>query len=339
MWSRYGGFQARTSLVGACELIAERVRTDPRYAHTSHLTLQVDGSVVYDQHLRGPERSDVFSVTKTVLATLVGIAQRDGLLPPLDAPVSDVLPALRETPAARHTWRNLLTMTRGSVADGPWDIDEVTARPGGQVGHIASAPQLTDPGSTFRYDNGAAHLVSAALGALVGGVSRYAEDRLFAPLGITGQEWLADPDGVTFGYAHLSLRADDLARLGSLWLDRGRWAGRTLVDETFLSEMTSPQSPGGPPEGTPYGYFTWVDRNSFFAGGWAGQHVLVVPAARAVVVTTGDPGFSFGPPPSDHLPEEWRPAVDLVRHHLVPALVPTTGRPHPATSRPTGEAT
>jgi CubicO group peptidase (beta-lactamase class C family) len=314
---------AAATLVDACRLIAGQVRSDPRYAHTSHLALQVDGAVLYDQHFRGPERADVFSVTKTVLATLVGIAQGDGVLPPLDSSVGDVLPGLRGTPAASHSWRQLLTMTRGSAVDGPWDVDEVTALPGGQVSHIASAPQRTEPGSAFCYDNGAAHLVSAALGALVGPVSDYAQERLFAPLGITRQEWRADPDGVTFGYGHLSVRAEDLLRLGSLWLDHGSWQGIPLVDAAFVAEMTSPQSAGGPPEQTAYGFLTWVDRHSFFAGGWAGQHVLVVPAARAVVVTTGDPRFSFGPPPSDDLPQDWRPALELVRRHLLPALLPS----------------
>lgn len=56
------------------------------------------------------------------------------------------------------------------------------------------------------------------------------------------------------------------------------------------------------------------------AGGWAGQHVLVLPGARAVVVTTGDPGFRLGPPPTDELPADWRPALDLVRRFLLPVL-------------------
>jgi hypothetical protein len=56
------------------------------------------------------------------------------------------------------------------------------------------------------------------------------------------------------------------------------------------------------------------------AGGWAGQHVLVLPDVAAVVVTTGDPGFEFGPPPTDDLPREWRPGLSLVRRHLLPVL-------------------
>jgi hypothetical protein len=62
--------------------------------------------------------------------------------------------------------------------------------------------------------------------------------------------------------------------------------------------MCSPQSTGGPPENHPYGYLLWMNEHGPFADGWAGQHVTIDPAARAVVVTTGDPGFDPGPPPA-----------------------------------------
>jgi hypothetical protein len=84
--------------------------------------------------------------------------------------------------------------------------------------------------------------------------------------------------------------------------------------------MTRAHTAGGPPEQLPYGFLTWIDGANLLAGGWAGQHLLVLPAAAAVVVTTGDPGFRLGPPPADDLPSDWLPALDLVRRHLLPAL-------------------
>jgi hypothetical protein len=143
---------------------------------------------------------------------------------------------------------------------------------------------------------------------------------LFEPLGITDAEWLRDPDEIPFGYAHLRISADGLARIGRLWLSGGTWRGRRLLDARYFAELRRPQSAGGPPEGLPYGFFTWIDGDGLLAGGWAGQHLLVVPPARAVIVTTGFPNFRFGPPPADDLAPGWRPAVELVREHLLPLL-------------------
>ncbi len=212
-------------------------------------------------------------------------------------------------------------MTRGAETGGAWDVDEVTALPGGQVAHVARAPQRTAPGSRFAYDNGASHLLSAAAGEVLGEpVSAYAARALLAPLGIAAPDWACDPDGVTFGYAHLRLAADDLGRLGRLLLDGGRVGDRPLLDPGFLAAMTTPHTAGGPPEELAYGYHLWLDDGLLLGGGWAGQHLLVVPGADAVVVTTGDAGFDPGPPPTDAMPPGWRPALDLVRTHLLPVL-------------------
>jgi CubicO group peptidase (beta-lactamase class C family) len=303
----------RTDLVlAACERVDREIRTRPEFAHTSHLRVDVGGEVVFDRHYRGPAVADVFSVTKSVLAAVAGIAVRDGLLPDLDLPVGDVL----DLPLPGQTVRHLLTMTRGCETEGPYEIDEVCALPGGWLQRIAAAPALEPPGTRFRYDNGAAHLLAAVLDRLLPvGLAEYAERELFGPLGITAWRWRRDPDGVPTGHAHLELDAAGLAALGRLWLSG------TLLDPAFARDMLTAHTPGGPPEERPYGYLVWVDDAGPLAGGWAGQHVHAVPAAGAVVVTTGDPEFSFGPPATDRLPAGWRPAHDLVTEHLLPVLV------------------
>jgi CubicO group peptidase (beta-lactamase class C family) len=309
----------------ACDRVSEQIRGAEKYAHTSHLTVQIAGSLIYDTHFTGPERADVYSVTKTVLATLVGVAQRERRMPPLDDPVSDVLSELRGTPMAGHTWRHLLTMTRGSQTDGPWDIDEIVRLPSNQVGHIAQAPQLTPPGAVFRYDNASAYVISAGLAAVVGStVAKYAERVLFGPLGIEDYDWLADGGGISYGHAHLKLRAHDLLKLGTLWLDGGAWNGESLVDSRYLHDMTNAQSSGGPPEYLAYGYLTWIGNGHYLASGWAGQHVLVSPPHQAIVVLTGNPQFTFGPPPSDGLPPGWMSALHLVNHQLLPTFPETS---------------
>ena len=77
----------------------------------------------------------------------------------------------------------------------------------------------------------------------------------------------------------------------------------------------------GPPEDRSYGFLTWLGDGYRMARGWAGNHVLAVPRSRSVVVITGDPRFEPGPPPSDRLPPDWRPGLDLVREELLPLLL------------------
>jgi hypothetical protein len=74
-----------------------------------------------------------------------------------------------------------------------------------------------------------------------------------------------------------------------------------------------------------YGYLTWIGNAHYLASGWAGQHVLVSPLHQAVVVLTGDPQFSFGPPPSDALLPGWTSALHLVNHHLLPPFDEPSG--------------
>ena len=134
------------AVLDACRLVDQAIRAQPAYAHTSHFRLEVDGRAVFDRHYRGPAVADTFSVTKSVVATLAGIAVAEGRLGDLDLPAGRALPALAGTPAAGHTLRQLLTMTRGAETEGRFEIDEVMALPRGWLERIAAAPQLDPPG-------------------------------------------------------------------------------------------------------------------------------------------------------------------------------------------------
>lgn len=308
------------SLLGVCENVDRLIRTKPEFAHTSHFLVAIDGQVIYDAHYRGPVVAEIFSLTKTVLSTLIGIAVRDGAIPDLDLPLDEVLD-VSGTPASGQTLRHLLTMTRGSSTDGAWAIDKIVARPSGWIEHIAQAPQLDPPGTVFRYDNGASHLLSAALSRIVGqSLSEYAAQHLYRPLGITAWDHACDPAGFNLGFGGLRLSAHSLAALGTLWMDDGCWAGQQLIDRAYLADMLRAHSQGGPPEQQPYGYLTWIAENGYFAGGWAGQHVTVVPEARAVIVTTGEPRGDQGPPGDNEAPAPWLPAKRLVDSQIVPRL-------------------
>ncbi|HVE24879.1 MAG TPA: serine hydrolase [Sporichthya sp.] len=299
-------------LLRACEQVLERIESNTAYERTSGLLVEVGGQVRFAIDRRGPAVADVFEVTTAVTATLVGIALADGHLADLDQPA-------RPSP---HTWRQLLTMTRGCETTGDWDPVAVMAWPGDWVAHWCAAPQVTAPGKKFRYDDGGYHLLAAALVEATGrALPEYAAERLFRPLGIDNWAWTTDPSGLPLGFGHLLLDRPALAALGRLWLDQGEVSGKALLPLKFARAMTTAHTPGGAPEWKGYGFGVWVDGTGFYASGWAGQHLLVLPAADAVIVTTGDAAYDPGPPPTDEMPVGWRPAVKLVREVLVPVLV------------------
>jgi CubicO group peptidase (beta-lactamase class C family) len=258
------------------EAFVDALARDPRYAQTTNLVVLRDGELVLERHFgdaSAESLADVYSVTKSVLSTPVGIALGRGELASLDLPVH-----------GGRTYRHLLTMTGGTENDGRWEIDEVIALPCGWREHIEAAPRLEQPGTRFRYDNAAVHLLACALADAVGrSLADYADEHLFGPLGISAFDWPADPEGCSWGFGHLRLRPRDLAQIGEL----GRRGGGGIVPRDYVAEATRAHTAGGPPEGEAYGYLWWVADDCFFAGGYAGQALVVVPANLLVVVATG----------------------------------------------------
>lgn len=237
-------------------------------------------------------------MTKSLVATALGAMDEQGLLPDLSSPLAEVIPELTGRAAAHHTWHQVLSMTRGCRVDGPWDGDAVAMLPRGQVAHIASAPQVTPPGTRFSYDDAAVHLLAAAATAILGEpLADFARRSVFEPIGTHLGTWPADPDGITWGSSGVEITATDLSRIGQLWLARGHHHERRLISEQFFTAMTTAHSTGGPPESLPYGYLIWLPSDMYLAGGWGGQHLLVIPDADAIIVTLGDTGFAPGPPP------------------------------------------
>jgi CubicO group peptidase (beta-lactamase class C family) len=259
--------------------------------------VSVGGEIRLERYFRDRRPSDlsnIHSVTKSVLATLAGIAIDDGSAA-LETTLAGVFDqhVFHDECKGAITIEQLLMMTSGLDAETPHDIDEIADRGESWVKGPLAAPLRAEPGATFIYNNGAAHVLGAVLARVSGmPLRRFAEEQLFQPLGIDTYRWPTDSDGNPLGYGHLELRPRDLLRLGQLYLDSGRCADVQLLAPSFVDAATTPHTDGGPPEGVPYGYLWWVTEDcgyrSFFAGGFGGQYVTVVPELALVVVTTGD---------------------------------------------------
>lgn len=247
----------------------------------------------------GPEAlRPVESVTKSILGTLVGVAAGKGLLASIDQAVPDlvakVAPISEKALAVRLTFRHLLSMTAGFAPTG-----RVTRRQSDDPVFLLERARAAEPGTVFHYDNHASNLLASALELAIGEpLVSFARKNLFEPLGVHALEWEMGPNRHAYGASGLWLRTRDMALLGQLMLERGRWQGQQLVPASFVSEATSPASSGGAPAGLPYGYGWWTvpsqqGTQTYFASGFGGQFIWVhVPLRLAIAVTSEISGRS-----------------------------------------------
>jgi CubicO group peptidase (beta-lactamase class C family) len=296
------------------------VRSEERCARVTDVLVQQAGRTLVAHSVTPGAARDLFSVTKTVLTILTGIAVDRGLLDP-ERPVRES-PGMAEFDSlGAQTVRHLLTMTRGAAVGGEYDLDEVAVGAHNWAAAFARSPQLFPPGTHFAYDNGASQLLAEAVHrAVPGGLQAFAVDNLLAPLGISGVRWDADPSGTPCGAAHLHLSAGDLARVGRLLLDGGAAGGRRVVPADWVAGMREAATSGGPPEHRPFGEGLWLEADgSFFGAGWAGQLLYCRPADGLVLVTLSDPAFEYGPPATDQMPPDWLAPLQIARSTLLAA--------------------
>jgi CubicO group peptidase (beta-lactamase class C family) len=262
----------------------------------------------------------VFSVTKSVTSALVGIALREGYLTSLEQTVgellADKLPADPDPRMAKVTVQQLLTMTSGLPPDPDnRPVRMLTSRD--WIRFVLGRRLLHDPGQVFAYSTEGSQLLSAIVATSSGQTTlAFARRHLFGPLGIAtipaaepvavetpvnisrylraGFAWARDPQGYHMGGGTLKLTAPDLAKLGYLYLNQGRWDRTQVVPADYVGASTHPQSGRGGLNNASYGYHWWVetvgDHAAFSAQGAGGQYVYVVPELDlvAVVTTSGE---------------------------------------------------
>lgn len=266
--------------------------------------------------------SNTYSVSKSVTATLIGIAIDQGLLEGVDVPVVEILsgaaPETVDSQKASMTVEDLLTMSTGLECRDSvqYDNEGIYAMIGSDdwAAYVLGLPMIEEPGTHFEYCNGATYLLSAIVTEVTGrSAGQYAEDVLFEPLGITDFAWPEGPQGVTYGFTDLRLEPADMAKLGQLYLQNGMWEGSEVVPASWVEAATTPHpytSMGGLPA-SGYGYQWWIDGSGFSARGYGGQYIVVVPLLDLVVVFT-----------SALAPHRTPWPLDLVSRHVVLACKP-----------------
>ena len=255
------------------------------------------GSVLVERYFHGctPEtHQHIFSVTKSVVSALVGLALGDGKLTLSDTLLRWFPEMSMSAEAATVTLQHLLTMTAGFER---LKEKQTTFHP---IERLLRRKTVALPGKQFQYDNDDPSLVVAIIERAVGEpVLDYAHRRLFAPLGIWNgvpksgrkQLWKVNKEGLPKGGFGLHLTTRELAAFGQLYLQSGKWQGDQLLPAEYVSASTTMQVSGSYPEFVRYGYYWWAStdsagRSAFFASGAGGQYIYVMPARDLVVVIT-----------------------------------------------------
>lgn len=239
-----------------------------------------------------PENIHVlYSVTKSFNATAVGFAVEEGLVAVDDLIVShfpDLTPAAPDPELAAMRVRDLLTMSTGHEVD---SIDAMRQRSDAAWTRSfleSSVPRA--PGSFFRYNSGASYMLGALVQRVAGmTVDEYLKPRLFEPLGISGELWGQSDEGVNLTDGGLSVRTEDLAKFGLLYLQGGLWNGQRVLSEQWTRDATARQVSNGNDDGNwsyGYGYQFWRSPHGYRADGSLGQFSLVLPEQDIVLAIT-----------------------------------------------------
>jgi CubicO group peptidase (beta-lactamase class C family) len=253
-----------------------------------------NGVLVSETYFAGNDantRHELYSVTKSFTATLVGIANDQGSIPSIDAKLTDVFrgiqPQNNDTNKSSITLRNMLTMTSGLDWQEGDDIYRALYQSPDWVQYVMNIPMHDAPGSIFNYCSGCSHVLSAVVQQSVGVNTReFANANLFIPLGITNYRWDTDAQGIPIGGWGLQLTPRDMAKLGYLYLHNGLWDGKQIVSSNWIAAATRTQVETGGDWG--YGYQWWIDtaHKAYAARGRYGQLIYVVPDLDLIVVST-----------------------------------------------------
>ena len=264
--------------------------TGGKLANVDAIVVVRHGVLVYERYYDYPHQLEYdattlhqgYSMTKSVVSLLVGIAMDRGLINDIDAPVISYFPEGAELLAPnqdRITLRHLLTMSAGLGTD-------------------------RAPGASFYYDNRQTELVGVILRKVTGKtVEVLAQEDIFTPLGIRDFEWHKDASsGLPTASRGLELRPRDWAKIGQLVLNRGVWEGKQIVPSSWIAQSTTEQIKAEGPRSAEqinadgsrsYGYQWWLEQSLnkdrtvvqwVAAMGFNSQKTIIIPALDMVVV-------------------------------------------------------
>jgi CubicO group peptidase (beta-lactamase class C family) len=269
---------------------------------------------------------DVRSVTKSVMSTLIGIAIDNGFIQSEEQTIGVFLQPFVgniDSTKANIRIRDLLSMSSGFYSNELVSSSEYNSwiSAPNQLLFTLNSPLVSQPGQTFYYNSGASHLLSAILTQATGmSCYSFAKQYLFQPLGISDHNWSTDKRGLNNGAAGLRLTPQDMLKIGILYLNGGIYNNNQVVSRNWITKATTSKITTGTviPFASDYGYLWWNgrshSRNYFFANGWGGQFIVIVPELNLIVVASNE----WSGVPSVIAGEQWYNTLNLIVNDIIP---------------------
>ncbi|MCE9666092.1 beta-lactamase family protein [Halomonas sp. M5N1S17] len=263
------------------------------------LVVAEEGEIVFERTYAGPGSDrpvNIKSLSKTVLAALVGAAIEQGVIEGVDQPVVDLLGPLApndidprvEDITVGHLLSLQAGLERTSGANyGAWVASD------NWVAYALRRPFVDRPGGRMLYSTGSSHLLSAALAQASGDSTlSLARQLLGDPLNITIPDWPRDPQGIHFGGNDMQLSPLALIQVGELYRLDGVIDGRRVLPEGWVEASWTPRGTS-PWTSDGYGYGWFVTRlggeQAYYGRGYGGQALYVIPDRKLTIAITADP--------------------------------------------------
>ncbi|MGB3456330.1 MAG: serine hydrolase [Litorimonas sp.] len=266
---------------------------------TTALVILRDGEIIHESYYLGTDADDrriSWSVAKSFMSGLYGVALESGAIRSLYDPVTDYIPELAGTAYEGASLRNILNMSSGiryneDYLDQASDINKMgrTIALGGSLDDYTTTltTRQFEPGTDWQYVSMDTHVAAWALRNATGRSIHALWEETYGPLGFRQPPfYLTDGEGVAFALGGLNLTTRDYAKFGQLFLQGGEWNGTQLIPADWVAASTVHTAPALSDRDVGYGYQWWVpmpaDRD-FFAVGIYGQYVYVDPETNIVI--------------------------------------------------------
>jgi len=274
-----------------------------KYKTVAFLVIK-DQKILFEKFWDGystDSRSNSFSMAKSIVSMLIGVAIDEGAIKSVDQSIGDYLPRFHDGDISKVTIRHLLEMSSGLSWDEAYSSAFSMTTKGyygkDLPGLVLNQTLLREPGKFFDYKSGNTQLLAMILERATGQkVSTYASEKLWKPLGAQHDAlWSIDqPNGVEKAYCCFNTDDRDFARFGLLMMNHGRWYDKQLVSESYMNQALTPASHLVDENGKNVDYYGWQFWLMKYGGytvnymrGINGQYIIAIPDLNILIVRLG----------------------------------------------------